>query len=112
MAFPCLVNRRFCKTPITVRIDGTEMSEDGELLPVLEIVTTCNLQMGARVSLTKDKEQIELSGVALLIGDICPALPVIASGTATINGREYDINKGTKNYNPDGTVNYTTLELI
>ena len=68
--------------------------------------------MGAKASLSKDKERIELSGVALFIGDLCPALPVIASGTATINGKEYAINKGTKNYNPDGTINYTTLELI
>ena len=112
MKFPCLVDKRFCKTPIKVSIDSTELNEDGELTQSLELATTCNLQMGARVSLTKDKEKIELSGVALFIGDLCPTMPVIASGTATINGQEYSINKGTKNYNLDGTVNYTTLELI
>ena len=112
MKFPCLVDKRFCKTPIKVSIDSTELNEDGELTQSLELATTCNLQMGARVSLTKDKEKIELSGVALFIGDLCPTMPVIASGTATINGQEYSINKGTKNYNPDGTVNFTALELI
>ena len=112
MKFPCLVDKRFCKTPVRVVIDSTELNEDGELTQSLELATTCNLQMGARVSLTKDKEKIELSGVGLFIGDLCPSLPVIASGTATINGQEYSINKGTKNYNLDGTVNYTTLELI
>ena len=112
MKFPCLVDKRFCKTPIQVDIDSTELSEDGELTQSLELATTCNLQMGARVSLTKDKEKIELSGVALFIGDLCPSLPIIASGTVTIDGQEYSINKGTKNYNLDGTVNYTTLELI
>ena len=110
--FPCLVNKRFCKTPIRVVVESTELSEDGELVPSCEAVTTCNLQMGARVSMTKDKEKIELSGVALFIGDLFPDMPVIASGSATINGTEYRINKGTKNYNPDGTVNFTTLELI
>lgn len=112
MKFPCLVDKRFCKTPIKVVIDSTELNEDGELTQSLELATTCNLQMGARVSLTKDKEKIELSGVALFIGDLCPSLPIIASGTVTIDGQEYSINKGTKNLNPDGTVNFTALELI
>lgn len=112
MAFPCLVDRRFCKTPVDVVINADELNEDGELVEVLRTSTTCNLQMGAKVSLTRDKERIELSGVALFIGDLCPTMPVISSGTVTIDGREYNINKGTKNYNPDGTVNYTTLELI
>lgn len=110
--FPCLVDKRFCKTQIHVTIDTDELNEDGELEKAFDADTTCNLQMGAMASLTKDKEKIELSGVALFIGDLCPSLPVIASGSATINGREYRINKGTKNYNPDGTVNFTTLELI
>ena len=112
MKFPCLVDKGFCKTPIKVVIDSTELNEDGELTQSLELATTCNLQMGARVSLTKDKEKIELSGVALFIGDLCPSLPIIASGTVTIDGQEYSINKGTKNLNPDGTVNFTALELI
>ena len=112
MKFPCLVDKRFCNTPITVNIDNSELNEDGELEEVISIDTKCNLQMGAKTSLTKDKEKIELSGIALFIGDLCPTLPVIASGTVTINGQEYSINKGTKNYNLDGTVNFTTLELI
>ena len=112
MKFPCLVDKRFCNTLIKVCIDSSELSEDGELEAAYTIATTCNLQMGARASFTKDKEKIELAGIALFIGDLCPDIPVIASGTVTINGQEYSINKGTKNLNPDGTVNYTTLELI
>lgn len=112
MVFPCLVQKKFCNTPVKVVIEADELNEDGELAEDFTAETTCNLQMGARASFTKDKEKIELSGVALFIGDLCPTLPVIASGTVTINGQEYSINKGTKNLNPDGTVNYTTLELI
>lgn len=112
MKFPCLVDKRFCKTPIKVSIDSTELSEDGDLAQSLELDTMCNLQMGAKSSFSKDKEKIELSGIALFAGDLCPTLPVIASGTVNVGGQEYSINKGTKNYNPDGTVNYTTLELI
>lgn len=112
MAFPCLIEKRFCKTPVLVNLDKNELNEDGELEKIVSIITTCNLQLGAKTSFTKDKEKIELSGIALFIGDLCPKLPVIASGTVKINGQEYSINKGTKNLNPDGTVNYTTLELI
>ena len=112
MKFPCLVDKRFCNTPITVNIDNSELNEDGELEEGISIDTKCNLQMGAKTSLTKDKEKIELSGIALFIGDLCPSMSVIASGTVIINGNTYDINKGTKNYNLDGTVNFTTLELI
>lgn len=112
MVFPCLVDKRFCNTDIMVSIDSDELNEDGELSETFTAITKCNLQMGARASFTKDKEKIELSGIALFIGDLCPSVPVIASGTVTINGQEYSINKGTKNLNPDGTVNYTTLELI
>ena len=112
MAFPCLVDKKFCKTDIMVTIDGTELNDDGDIEPYASIITKCNLQMGARVSMTKDKEKIELSGVALFIGDLCPEVPVIASGSVTIDGNTYGINKGTKNLNPDGTINYTTLELI
>lgn len=112
MVFPCLVDKRFCKTPIKVVIESDEMSEDGELVPEIEIDTYCNLQMGAKASFTKDKEKIELSGVALFIGDLSPDIPIIVSGSVSVGGREYRINKGTKNLNLDGTVNYTTLELI
>ena len=112
MKFPCLVDKRFCNTPITVNIDNSELNEDGELEEVISIDTKCNLQMGAKTSLTKDKEKIELSGIALFVGDLCPSMPIIASGNVIINGNVYDINKGTKNYNFDGTVNFTTLELI
>lgn len=112
MIFPCLVDKRFCTTPAKVVIENSELSEDGELADTYTVETKCNLQMGAKASLTKDKEKIELSGLALFIGDICPEQDVIASGTVTLNGKDYQINKGTKNLNPDGTVNYTTLELI
>lgn len=112
MVFPCLVDKRFCNTSVIVTIESDEINEDGELAEAVTVNTKCNLQMGARASFTKDKEKIELSGVALFIGDLCPTMQIIASGSVTINGKQYSINKGTKNYNPDGTVNYTTLELI
>ena len=77
MAFPCLVDKKFCKTNVLVTIDRDEMNEDGEIERAASIITTCNLQMGARVSMTKEKEKIELVGVELFIGEICHIANVI-----------------------------------
>lgn len=112
MKFPCLVDKRFCNTSVTVTLDSHELNEDGELEQLIVLHKKCNLQMGAKANFTKDKEKIELSGVALFIGDLCESMDVITSGTVTINGIDYSISKCTKNLNLDGTVNYTTLELI
>ena len=112
MKFPCLIDKRFCNTKVTITLENHELNEDGELEQLVILHEKCNLQMGAKASFTKDKEKIELSGVALFIGDLCPSLEVITSGTVKINDIDYSINKCTKNLNPDGTVNYTTLELI
>ena len=54
---------------------------------------------------------ITLSGEALFCGDIAPDSPII-DGAVEIGGREYKIYGSEKAKNPDGTVNYTRLELI
>ena len=112
MLYPCLVSKRFCTKKAKVVIDSTELNEDGELVPAFEYTGKCNLQMGARVSFSKNKEEIKISGIALFPGDFCPDIQVIASGTVEIDGFDYEINMGRKNHNPDGTVNYITLELL
>ena len=61
--------------------------------------------------LSVDKQLIMLSGTALFNGDIYPSSAVI-EGKANISGREYVIFSSEKAKNPDGTVNYTRLELI
>ena len=55
---------------------------------------------------------IRITGSALLPGDICPELPVISGGTATIFGVKRKIQEARKARNPDGTVNYTEVLLI
>ena len=47
----------------------------------------------------------------LFYGDIAPDVPVISCGVATVFGVERTIISGEKARNPDGTVNYTRLEL-
>lgn len=52
-----------------------------------------------------------MSGEALFCGDIAPDSPIV-DGAVEIGGREYKIYGSEKAKNPDGTVNYTRLELI
>ena len=71
----------------------------------------CNYQDSAQRVYTSDKHYIQLSGKALFNGDIFPELPVIAGGEAVIFGEKRRIYRGTKARNPDGSVNFTQLDL-
>ena len=112
MRYPSLVNPKFCKTPIHIVINQKPISEDGEPLKALEIDTMCNYQDKAKKVLTEQQQLIEIEGTALINGDIAPSLASISNGTVVVNGVERRIFRGTKARNPDGTVNYTKLELV
>lgn len=112
MRFPCLVDRRFCKTPIELILYQEGIGEDGEPIEALKIKAMCNYQDKAKSVLTADRQLVQLSAQAYFIGDIAPNLPNISSGKAIINGVERQIYQGEKARNPDGTVNYTRLDLV
>ncbi|MCB5394891.1 hypothetical protein [Longicatena caecimuris] len=52
-----------------------------------------------------------MTGTCLIPGDIAPTEQVIAGGYVYLDGTRRDIAIGTKACNPDGTVNYTQIEL-
>ena len=112
MRFPCLIDKRQCKTEIQVEIAQEGVNKYGKPLPSVFYSGKCNYQDKAKTILTAEKKLIEVTGTALLPGDIAPTLPVISGGTVKIFGVERRIVQGTKARNPDGTVNYTGLELI
>lgn len=62
--------------------------------------------------MTSEQKIVQITGSALFRGDIVPDVPVISGGKATIFGVDRGIAAGEKARNPDGTVNYTRLELI
>ncbi len=109
MKYPCLVLKQFCNTPIQVVLE--EMNVYGEPETVFDQELMCNYQSTGKTVLTADKRLIQLSGIALLPGDIAPEVPNLSGGTATIHGQEWKIYEGTKARNPDGTVNYTELRF-
>lgn len=112
MLYPQLVPPWACKTGVYVVIYNEGISEDGEPIKALEGDFKCNYQDGARTIFTKEQKKVEITGTALFCGDIAPGLAVIPDGEVTVFGVVRKIARGSKERNPDGTVNYTKLELI
>lgn len=108
--WPRLVPGRVCKTPCRVVLTkGTE--ENGAPVTVADLELKCNWQDKPRQILNAERQLIQLSGVALFDGDIAPSLDIL-SGEVEIYGKLWTIHVGSKCRNPDGTVNYTRLELM
>lgn len=112
MKYPCLIDKRLCRTEIHVEIDPGGVDKYGQPFEFVVYDGKCNYQDKAKTILTEEKKLVEVTGTALFPGDIAPELPVISGGIADIFGVQRRIVQGTKARNPDGTVNYTELELI
>lgn len=110
MKYPKLV--RNCKTDIHVILYSEEITEEGEPIIAFEDNLKCNYQDKAKRVLTAEKVLIQLTAKAYFDGDIAPNLPVISSGKITIFGETRQIYQGRKARNPDGTVNFTELEIM
>lgn len=112
MRYPCLVNRKMCKTRVHVSLDQEGVDKYGEPLESFEYDGMCNYQDSAKTVLTAEKKLIRLSGAALFPGDIAPQLPTLSGGTITVEGVKRTIFSGQKARNPDGTVNYSKIEVM
>lgn len=111
MKFPCLILPQYCKTTIDVVVYEEGISEDGGPIERVFEKIKCNYQDGAKIALTSEKKLVEITGKVFIPGDLCPELAVISAGTVTVNKETRRILKGIKARNPDGTVNYTELQL-
>ncbi len=110
MRWPELVPDRVCTTPVCVyQTDG--LNRDGSRKRTVTYIGKCHHTEKSFQKLSADKQLITLSGQALFNGDISPETPKI-EGYAEIGGKEYIIFGSEKAKNPDGSVNYTRLELI
>lgn len=111
MRYPSLVREKDCKTEITVTIYKNELDEDGAPVVVLSENLKCNYQGSAKRRYDAEHNIVELVGVALFNGDPFHTVSEISNGEVVVYGEKRQIAKGTKERNPDGTVNYTRLEL-
>lgn len=112
MKYPCLILKSVCKTPVTVTVYREGISEDGEPLTAVKLDLMCNYQDKAKTVITADKQLVQLSAQAYFIGDIAPNLPTLSNGEVEVYGVKRRIFQGEKARNPDGTVNYTRLDLM
>ena len=112
MGYPSLVPARACKSDTHIVLIQEGLTEDGGPIPAFEADLKCNYQDTAKTVWTKDNKQVQLTGIAMFTGDICPKLPTISGGTAIIFGVERTIFQGTKARNPDGSVNYSELRFV
>lgn len=112
MVYPKLVRKENCKTDIHIVLYGEGTTEDGEPIIALDTNLKCNYQDKAKRVLTAEKVIIQLTAKAYFVGDIAPDLAVISGGQVTVFGETRSIYQGTKARNPDGTVNFTELEIM
>lgn len=110
MSWPRLVPPGVCRTVCTVELtDG--FGEDGAPKIAVKQELRCNWQDAPRQVLNAERQLIQLSGMALFDGDIAPNTEIL-TGMVRIYGKDWVIYRGSKCRNPDGTVNYTKLELM
>lgn len=112
MKYPCLIQKNVCTTNIAITIYGEGLSETGAPLIVAEEDLCGNYQDIAKTVLTKEKKEVQITGIAYFRGDIAPKVAIISSGVAVVHGEKRTIAAGMKARNPDGSVNYCRLELL
>lgn len=109
--WPLLVLPQFCTTDLKVVVETDDLNEDGTPKTLIDWSGKCNYQDKSKRIYTADKTYIEVTGTCLIPGDIAPDVPVISNGIVEVFGEKRILAMGTKARNPDGTVNYTQLEL-
>lgn len=108
--FPKLVRK--AETSAHIKLSSAVPNEFNEREVVLDGDFHVNFQAGCGVVFSEDKQKIQLSGVLLIDGDICPDYDTPVCGTVTIGAARYDVLRVQKWRNPDGSVNYTRIEVV
>lgn len=112
MKFPCLVPQRFCRVEIHVHLESEETDNCGRPVQELDLDLRCNFQDKAKTILTAEKKLVQATGTAMFPGDIAPEFPILSGGWVVVFGEERQIVQGMKARNPDGTVNFSQLEVM
>ena len=111
MIWPKLVPDSVCNSACTVTLTGPP-GEDGAPAILAQLPNArCNYSDAPKQIVDKEKRLVQLSGVALFNGDIAPEVKLLV-GTVTTDSGTWTIYRGIRARNPDGTVNFTKLELM
>jgi len=113
LKWPQLVPPQACCTPITVRLQ-TGLNLDGTPKQETIFEGKCNYSEKSRPVVDAERQLIQLNARALIPGDIAPGRDI--SGEVAVHGAGAEtvriIYSASRARNPDGTVNFTQLELI
>ena len=112
MIYPNLVPDMVCNIDVHIYIEDEGLTEEGAPTQVLDTDLKCFYQGTEKKILSSDRKNIQLSGRAFFNGDIAPNVSEITGGRIVIFGKTREIYQGFKARNPDGTVNYTRLDII
>lgn len=88
------------------------LNRDGSPKRTVIFESKCICNEKTKQKITAEKQIITLSDGALLNGDIAPDFDIITGEIQLKSGVKRRIYASEKAKNPDGTVNYTRLELI
>lgn len=110
MKWPDLVKPWACRVPVTVRLAGG-IGEDGAPVELPPIETLCSFSEKQKQVLDAQRRMVTLEGALLFPGDLAPDVPELA-GTVELEGRRWSIYRGSRARNPDGSVNFTRLEVM
>lgn len=112
MRWPKLVPPSVCRVPVQVWLtEGLE--EDGAPAERLVFEGLCNYSEKARQVLDAERRLVRLEAVALMDGDIAPGMEQLEGYVRIWHGKiERAIYRSSRARNPDGTVNFTQLELM
>lgn len=111
MRWPELVPDAVCKTPVKV-IMTEGVNEDGSPRETTLFEGMCNYSEKARSVLDAEHRLVELGATVLINGDAAPGDESITGYVVINSGKPRRIYRSSRARNPDGTVNYTSLELI
>lgn len=107
--YPKLILPQFTKTEVRIISESDEYDENGSPKTLLDATFKCNFQAGNKRIVDEKHSTIERVSTLYLDGDV---LGDVASGECFIYDKKYKIKNIIKARNPDGTINFTELELI
>lgn len=111
MKYPQLVPDRVCTTQVTV-YKKKGINRDGSDKTETIFEGKCFHSEKSNQKLDADRKLILLKGQMLFNGDIAPGESKIDGEAVVAGGITYKIYASEKAKNPDGSVNYTRLELM
>lgn len=109
MKYPKLVPPRICTMPIKIHLtDGIDKGGAPKVVQTFE--TKCNYSEKSKQILDAERRLIQLEATVLIDGDIAPNAKI--EGYVEIGTVSRTIYRSSRARNPDGTVNFTQLELM